>query len=181
MNNKKKTNSKSLNTSIKIIIGLGLVIALVSTVFLVKNNASNQKASTNGTNTKKEAQFSENGDMIIPVADVTDKANFYAYDVDGTKMEVIAIKASDGSIRTAFNTCQVCYSSGKGYYVQEGDKLVCQNCGNKFAASDVEVVKGGCNPVPITTDYKTVDEKNITISKDYLDSAKVIFENWKNN
>lgn len=29
-------------------------------------------------------------------------------------------------IRTAFNTCQVCYSSGKGYYVQSGNVLVCQ-------------------------------------------------------
>jgi len=40
-------------------------------------------------------------------------------------MEVLALKAKDRTIRTALNTCQVCYASGKGYYVQEGDVLVC--------------------------------------------------------
>ena len=45
-------------------------------------------------------------------------------------MEIVAVKALDGSIRTAFNTCQVCYNSGRGYYQQEGNELVCQNCGN---------------------------------------------------
>ena len=53
-------------------------------------------------------------------------------------MVVLAFKASDDTIRTALNTCQVCYDSGRGYYVQEGDKLICQNCGNQFEADQVE-------------------------------------------
>jgi len=63
--------------------------------------------------------------------------------------------------------------------VQEGDVLVCQNCGNRFSMDQVEIVKGGCNPVPITDENKTVDDKNITISKDVLVQATTIFENWK--
>jgi uncharacterized membrane protein len=43
----------------------------------------------------------------------------------------------------------------------------------------VEVQSGGCNPVPIFPENKTVDDTSITISKDYLTEAKVIFENWK--
>jgi len=35
-------------------------------------------------------------------------------------MEVLAVKAPDGTIRTAMNTCKICYDSGAGYYVQEG-------------------------------------------------------------
>jgi uncharacterized membrane protein len=78
-----------------------------------------------------------------------------------------------------FNTCQVCYSSGQGYYKQEGDQLVCQNCGNRFGMDQVEVRAGGCNPVPIFPDNKAVDAENITISRDFLAKAKVIFANWK--
>lgn len=176
MNNKKKIkNNKKIN-KIAISIGLGVfVISLISVIIYIRNKeeASNSQSGT------IESQVSETGDLVIPVADITEKASFYEYEVDGTKLEVIAIKASDGTIRTAFNTCQVCYSSGRGYYKQEGDYLVCQNCGNRFKASDVEVSKGGCNPVPIFDENKTVDETNITISKDFLEESAVLFENWK--
>jgi uncharacterized membrane protein len=121
-----------------------------------------------------------NGDIVIQKSDVSSKARFYPVEVDGTKMEVIAVKAPDGTIRTAFNTCQVCYSSGKGYYKQKGNVLECQNCGNRFGMDDVEVTKGGCNPVPITERDKTVTDTSITISKEFLTEAKVIFANWKN-
>ena len=135
--------------------------------------------------TKQEASSTEitvakDSDIVIPVTNVTEEPSFYPAVINGTDLEVIAVKASDGTIRTAFNTCQVCYSSGKGYYKQEGAQLVCQNCGNRFGMDDVEVTKGGCNPVPITSEYKTVDNETITISKDFLTQATVIFENWSN-
>ena len=94
-------------------------------------------------------------------------------------MEVLAVKASDGTIRTAFNTCQVCYSSGRGYYVQDGDVLICQNCGNAFQMDQVEITKGGCNPIPILEEGKEVTDATITISKEFLSQAEVIFANWK--
>jgi hypothetical protein len=43
-------------------------------------------------------------DLSIPVRDVSATAKFYPVEIDGVKMEVIAVKAPDGSIRTAFNT-----------------------------------------------------------------------------
>ncbi len=133
------------------------------------------------TTAPTKAPAAQSGDLVIPTKDITEKASFFPVEVDGTKLEVLAIKAPDGTIRTAFNTCQVCYSSGRGYYKQQGDYLVCQNCGNRFKASDVEVSKGGCNPVPILEGDKTVDENNITIPASLLKQAVVIFANWKNN
>ena len=62
---------------------------------------------------------------------------------------------------------------------QEGDYLICQNCGNRFALDEVEITRGGCNPVPITDEYKTVTDDKIIISKDFLEQATVIFRNWK--
>jgi len=121
----------------------------------------------------------QSGDLVIVKNEVSETVKFYPYKAGNTKMEVLAVKASDGTIRTAFNTCQVCFSSGRGYYKQEGDELVCQNCGNRFRIDQVEKVRGGCNPGPILKENKTEDETAIVISKDFLEEYKVIFENWR--
>lgn len=120
-----------------------------------------------------------NGDLRIPKKEVTAKATFYQYKLDGVLMEVLALRAPDGTVRTAFNTCQVCYSSGRGYYVQQGDVLVCQNCHNRFKASQVEIVRGGCNPLPITAELKTEDADSVTIAKSVFVEAKPFFLEWK--
>ncbi len=129
--------------------------------------------------TEQPTEAASGSDLVIPIAGITENAGFYPVDVDGTEMEVIAVMAPDGTIRTAFNTCQICYGSGRGYYVQEGDQLVCQNCGNRFDMSQVEMVSGGCNPWPILDEDKTTDETNITISYSFLKKSVTLFENWK--
>ena len=99
---------------------------------------------------EKDVQnLSESEDLVIPLDKVTNNVTFYAVDVDGTEMEVMAVRDSSGNIRTAFNTCQVCYSSGRGYYQQEGNDLVCQNCGNRFTIDQIGKESGGCNPAPV--------------------------------
>lgn len=139
-----------------------------------------QQDNNNGikTNDVVQATIHENGDMIIAVADISDQAIFHAYDHDGVHVEVMAVMATDGTIRTAFNTCQVCYSSGKGYYVQEGNYLICQNCKNVFHRDMVEVAKGGCNPVPIFDEDITMTETEIIIPAEYLAEAAQLFANW---
>jgi uncharacterized membrane protein len=118
-------------------------------------------------------------DLVIPLAELTENAVFYPVDIEGTRLEVLAVKAPDGSIRTAFNTCQVCYASGRGFYKQQGTVLVCQNCGNRFRMSQVGIRSGGCNPVPIPAAAKTLTDTAVTISKDFLKEAKVIFARWR--
>lgn len=190
--NKNKPNNTSFK---KLAIIAASAILLIIVAFSIKLPGNKKQAASNATNkadssnksdkaktvnTSNRATEVKDSDIVIPISDVTETAKFYPAVIKGTKLEVLAVKAPDGTIRTAFNTCQVCYSSGKGYYKQEGDKLVCQNCGNTFGMGDVEVTKGGCNPVPITDEYKKVDNKNITISKDTLAQASTIFANWKN-
>jgi uncharacterized membrane protein len=118
-------------------------------------------------------------DVVIAKNTLSAKAQFIPVEVDGTKLEIIAVLAPDGTIRTAFNTCQVCYDSGKGFYKQDGDALVCQNCGNRFKMSDVEVESGGCNPVPLWDDWTTETDETITVPLELLREATVIFANWK--
>ncbi len=174
----KQTNktSKKNNMNKLIIIALS-AIALLAVAFSIKVPGSSSDNSSKKDDLRTEKVI--DGDIVIPVSEISETAKFYPAEIDGIELEALAVKAPDGSIRTAFNTCQVCYSSGRGYYVQEGDVLVCQNCGNRFAMDDVEVTRGGCNPVPITEEYKTVSDDSITISKDFLAEATVIFQNWK--
>jgi uncharacterized membrane protein len=120
-------------------------------------------------------------DLVIQIADITENALFFPVVIDGTQMEVLAVKTADGTIRTAFNTCQVCYASGRGYFVQQETVLVCQNCGRRYRMNQVERQAGGCNPVPIFPADKTVTASTVTISKEYLQKAKSIFASWRRN
>ena len=91
-----------------------------------------------------------NGKVSIPVADVHDgKAHYYSYDADGKTVDFFLLQSKDGKIRAALDACDVCYKSLKGYR-QEGDFMVCNNCNQKFASDQINVVKGGCNPAPLT-------------------------------
>ncbi|PKM50423.1 MAG: DUF2318 domain-containing protein [Firmicutes bacterium HGW-Firmicutes-7] len=168
----RQSNNKK---QLKLKIGAVVTVALIGLViiFLLNKGDANEENITATT-----AEFSGN-DLIILKSEVTDQAKFYPYELSGIKMEVIAFMASDKTIRTALNTCQVCYNSGRGYYVQEGDELICQNCGNRFKSDQVEIIKGGCNPVPIMAENKVDDGTNISISTDFLAQNTYLFENWK--
>ena len=143
-----------------------------------KDTAQTEEATQAEVSASKSLQI-ENGAVAIPLSDLSSKAKFYDVEIDGTKLELLAVKASDGTIHTAFNTCQVCYSSGRGYYVQEGDQLVCQNCGNRFPIGEVGVTRNGCNPVPILENERTMDKDSIKISESFFDKYVTIFKNWK--
>ncbi|HWP80866.1 MAG TPA: DUF2318 domain-containing protein [Candidatus Acidoferrum sp.] len=136
-------------------------------------------ASQGDTSSGGENGADKGGDLTISIADLSEDASYYPIEVDKTEMEVVAVLAPDGTVRTAFNTCQVCYDSGRGYYEQSGDKLVCQNCGNQFTMAQVGVIAGGCNPWPISGEDRTVTEETVTISYDFLKESKEIFANWK--
>jgi len=139
--------------------------------------ASFSFAQNAGLNQRKPAITDR--DLVIQIADITENALFFPVVIDGTRMEVLAVKAADGTIRTAFNACHVCYASGRGYFVQEGMVLVCQNCGRRYRMSQLERQAGGCNPEPIFPANKTITDSTITISKEYLKRGKTLFENRK--
>ena len=120
-------------------------------------------------------------DLVIPVSELSETIRIYPVTVDGLEMEVLAAKDSDGTVRTAFNTCQVCNGSRKAYFAEEGDLVVCQNCGNSFGREDVGVLSGGCNPYPIFAEDRQDSEDSVRISYDYLSSASGLFERWKEN
>lgn len=135
-----------------------------------------------GCGQKQEAAALQPGEYLeIPVSELSETIRIYPVTVDGLSMEILAAKDADGSLRTAFNTCQVCNGSRKAYFVAQGEHVICQNCGNSFARSDVGVLSGGCNPTPIFADSRADTEDTIRISYDYLQSNRDLFTRWKEN
>jgi uncharacterized membrane protein len=103
-----------------------------------------------------------NGKLEIPVAGISDgKAHHYQVkSEDGTMVTFFVLKSADGILRAAIDACDVCFRSGLGYY-QEGDNMVCKNCGQKFASNKINVIKGGCNPAPLN---RAIEGNNLVIS-----------------
>lgn len=167
---------------------INLIMAITGVILIagyfglsMANKSSNSEdIASAGNKASNSASFEIVGkDLKFSKEGITEKASFFPYEEASNYMEIIAIKASDGSIRTALNTCQVCYDSGRGYYEQVGDTLVCQNCGNVFGVDDIEIIKGGCNPIPILETEKSEDGEFVTINGDFLEESAIYFENWK--
>ena len=179
MKSKKSTMGKRLY----IYLGLGLALVIAAGIAFAqpfaKPSLAPSATSEAVSATGKTASLDKDGNLVIQKAAVGSDAVFVDYDAKGTAMQVIAVKASDGTFRTAFNTCQVCQGSPYAYFEQSGNKLVCQNCKNQFLMSQVEKERGGCNPAPITAEDKKETADTITISKEVLDGYAKYFANWK--
>lgn len=117
--------------------------------------------------------------LKINKSEVSKKAKFYPVKVGKTAMEVIAVKASDGSVRVALNTCQVCFDSGRGFYTQVGEELICNNCGNRFHIDEVGSTRFGCNPIPVPKESIKDNGGYLTVSQEFLEKSTPYFARWK--
>jgi len=134
-----------------------ILVALVALALLFFTSLRHAHAGFFGGPDEVRAQA---GVVKIPVTQVSDgKAHFYSYKTGGKTIQFFVIKSKDGVLRTALNACDVCFPEKKGY-TQQGDYLVCNNCGQKFHSARVMDVKGGCNPSPLP---RSVDAKNVVI------------------
>ena len=114
--------------------------------------------------------------IVIDTTNVTNTATFVNYEVDGITIQFIVVRETDGVVRIALNTCQVCTPAENAYFIQKGEYLECQNCKTKFHINKLGVEKGGCNPTPV---LEIKEENNkIIISKDYAYSLKDKCMNW---
>ena len=85
----------------------------------------------------------ENADAIrIPLKSLdSGKALFLVSETGGRQVHYFALKSSDGKYRAAFDACDVCFRANRGYR-QEGDRMVCNQCGQSFPSVKVNEVKG---------------------------------------
>jgi uncharacterized membrane protein len=103
------------------------------------------------------------------------KARYYEHKVGNITIRYFVLKSSDGIIRAAFDACDVCWPAGKGY-AQDGDFMVCGNCGQRFKSTKVNEVKGGCNPAPLDRRVENgtvvIRVSGILAGKGYFDYSK---------
>jgi uncharacterized membrane protein len=90
------------------------------------------------------------GDVVsMPATNFDDgKARYFEHKHGSITIRYFVVLSADGVLRAAFDACDVCWPAGKGY-AQDGEFMVCRNCGQRFHSTKVNEVKGGCNPAPL--------------------------------
>ena len=112
------------------------------------------------------------GQARLPLSTFDDgKAHHYTYMNEGQPIEFFVLKSSDGVVRAAFNACDSCFSSKRGY-LQDGDDMICQNCGLRFASDQINIVRGGCNPSPVE---RVVDGDILVIQEEDIIAGAMYF------
>jgi len=143
---------------------VGAILIIAAAVIYANLSGGNPSASASAP------AAADSTSVTFPVSLFEDgKARHFEH-VDGKHtIRYFVLKSSDGIIRAAFDACDVCWPAGKGYF-QEGDSMVCRNCGRRFASVLVNEVKGGCNPAPLN---RVLDNDKLVIQvKDIMDGRQ---------
>jgi high-affinity iron transporter len=84
------------------------------------------------------------GTVRIPLSELTDASlHYYSADTNGTVIRFLVIHQGNGNYATALDACQICGTAG---YRQEGQNIICRNCGAAIYAPSIGEA-GGCNPI----------------------------------
>ena len=90
----------------------------------------------------------EDNQVRIPLSELTDASlHFYTADVSGTEIRFLVIHKTNGDYAAALDACQIC---GRAGYRQEGQNIICRNCGASIYVPSIGD-RGGCNPIPVKT------------------------------
>lgn len=147
--------TKSPKTAIIIAGTLALVVA----GWLVYSNTSRARALERPMQGQadregnKQHQYTpvtvENGEVKVKLSALTGSmASYFVYRANGKDIKFFILRATDGSVRLALDACTACNHAKLGYR-QNGETMVCNNCGMSFKSTDVGHITGGCSPIPL--------------------------------
>lgn len=159
--------AKSKSSPNKVILTVAVAfVALLAYLIVFSTSKS-------GAVTRLSARAAGNGEISIPLSDVSDgNAKFFEYMSKSKKpVRFFVIKSSDGVYRAAADACDVCYRSKMGYH-QEGDDMVCNKCGRHFPSKDVNIITGSCNPDGLP---RSVRGDKLVINTSDLDLRTALF------
>jgi uncharacterized membrane protein len=87
-----------------------------------------------------------NDQVRIPLGDLQDASvHFYTADVNNAVIRFVIVHQTNGNYATALDACQICGTAG---YRQEGQNVICRNCGASIYLPSIGE-SGGCNPIPV--------------------------------
>jgi uncharacterized membrane protein len=154
------------------VIVIAALIALVAIVLYVVRTGSKDNPSSTAVATSAGPDATASRDITIPLSDLSDKAKFFDYKLSDNKpVRFFVIKSSDGQYRAAMDACDMCYHAKKGYH-QQGDDMVCNNCGLHFHSSQINEKHGGCNPVGLP---RAIEGNQLVIKASELESRGSYF------
>ena len=157
--------SQPQRKSTVILVSVLLVLAAVGVYLVI--SASNDSPAATAVATNPASIAPESRDIRISLADLGGKAKFFDYKLsDNRPVRFFVIKSSDGVYRAALDACDTCYHAKKGYH-QEGDDMICNNCGLHFHSSKINEVHGGCNPIGLP---RTIEGDQLVIKASELES-----------
>ena len=150
-----------------------LVAAIVVTVLVAAGVAAYLATGTNASLPAATGVAASGDTVALSAADFEDgKAHYFEHRHGNLTIRYFVIKSADGVIRAAFDACDVCWPAGKGY-AQDGEYVVCRNCGQRFHSTKVNEVKGGCNPAPLE---RRVENGKVLIRVSDLNEGKAYFD-----
>jgi uncharacterized membrane protein len=114
-----------------------------------------------------------NGIVTVPVSQMNDgNAHYFRLTDSGKELKFFIVKGKDHALHTAFDACDVCFRAKLGY-VQDGDRMICKKCNQKFPIVNIGAQsEGGCNPSYLPA---KVDGANLRISLADLKSGVRLF------
>ncbi len=148
----------------------GIIAALIIVIAFLVIPSKKQEAKPDN-NSRYKLVEGKDGVVSFPVASFDDNVQYFEYRFETVTVSFFILKSNDGTIRAAFDACDVCYRSRRGYH-QVGDHMQCNNCGQTFPEDKINVVLGGCNPSPLT---REIIGDNLTIKIEDIAQGKRFF------
>jgi len=149
----------------KILIIMGILVIVVIGFFIFSNGNSQITGNIISEGIEEEEL------IRISLSEISENAVWYNYG----DIKYFVVKASDGSIKSAFDACDICYGSKKGYR-QQGDDMICNNCGNYYSISGLgtkNLKGGGCWPGYLPSE---IQGENLVIKKSDLEKGEYRFK-----
>ncbi len=88
----------------------------------------------------------QNNQVHVALSDLMDSSlHFYTADLNTTTIRFLVLHKASGDYVVALDACQICGTVG---YRQEGQNIVCRNCGAVMNIPSIGM-PGGCNPIPV--------------------------------
>lgn len=163
---KKAEFSEPQKKSNSTLILVALLLVLVGVAVYLVSGASSENPTATAVATNPAAAAPESRDIRIALSDLSSQAKFFDYKLaDNRPIRFFVIKSSDGVYRAALDACDTCYHAKKGYH-QEGDDMICNNCGLHFHSAKINEVHGGCNPIGLP---RTVEGNELVIKASELE------------
>jgi uncharacterized membrane protein len=166
--------SKSKTTLIMVAV---LIAAVALVAYVVAGSSSDKPtiiaAPAQPSQSTEPAKPAVSDDVRVPIADVAGgRAKFFDYKLaNNQQVRFFIVKSSEGDYRAALDACEICAHAKQGYR-QEGDDMICINCGKSFATAMIGKISGGCHPIALTA---ATDGDSLVIKKAEIEAGKKYF------